>query len=100
MLILRRKEGQWVEVRHKSGDTVRIRVYNIRSRCPGQLDLAFDDPDHLFTIQRPERGTRPPDPTRDADAKPPGFREDPRHPTIPVTVDMGPFAVDTAASQA
>ncbi len=56
MLVLRRKEGQWVEITHKSGDTIRVRVYNIRTRPPGQLDLAFDDDDHNFLIQRPERG--------------------------------------------
>lgn len=55
MLILRRKEGQWVEITHKSGETIRLRVYNIRSRYPGQLDIAFDDDARNFTIQRPER---------------------------------------------
>jgi hypothetical protein len=55
MLVLRRKEGQWVEVTHKSGDTIRIRVYNIRSRYPSQLDLGFQDETHSFRIQRPER---------------------------------------------
>jgi hypothetical protein len=58
MLILRRKEGQWVEVTHRSGETIRIRVCNIRSRYPGQLDLAFDDPDRNFVIQRPERAAK------------------------------------------
>ena len=58
MLILRRKEGQWIEIKHKSGDVVRIRVYNIRTRYPGQLDLAFDDVARNFAIQRPERGPR------------------------------------------
>jgi len=57
MLVLRRKEGQWVEITHKSGDTIRVRVYNIRTRQPGQVDLAFDDDAHNFLIQRPERGT-------------------------------------------
>jgi len=56
MLILRRKEGQWVEIKHKSGDVIRVRVYNIRTRYPGQLDLAFDDDARNFSIQRPERG--------------------------------------------
>jgi hypothetical protein len=55
MLILRRKEGQWVEVRHRSGDLLRIRVYNIRSRFPGQLDMAFEDDARNFAIERPER---------------------------------------------
>lgn len=60
MLVLRRKEGQWIEITHKSGDTVRVRVYNIRTRHPGQLDLAFDDDAHNFLIQRPERGVPAP----------------------------------------
>lgn len=55
MLILRRKEGQWVEIRHRSGDTIRVRVYNIRASYPGQLDLAFDDGDRNFQVERPER---------------------------------------------
>lgn len=61
MLVLRRKEGQWVELTHRSGDTIRVRVYNVRARPGGapQLDMAFDDNDHRFTIQRPERADRP-----------------------------------------
>jgi hypothetical protein len=59
MLILRRKDGQWVELRHRSGETIRIRVYNIRSRGLGQLDLAFDDPDRNFEVVRPERRSPP-----------------------------------------
>ncbi|MGE3819133.1 MAG: hypothetical protein AB7I30_06825 [Isosphaeraceae bacterium] len=58
MLILRRKEGQWIEITHRSGDKIRIRVCNIRARYPGQLDLVLDDPDHHFVIQRAERGPR------------------------------------------
>jgi hypothetical protein len=55
MLVLRRKEGQWVEITHHSGDRILIRVYNIRCRFPGQLDMAFDDPDRHFVIQRGDR---------------------------------------------
>ena len=58
MLILRRKEGQWLEIRHRSGDLIRVRACNIRSRFPGQLDLVFDDPERHFEIHRPERGER------------------------------------------
>jgi hypothetical protein len=58
MLILRRKEGQWVEITHRSGDTIRVRVANIRSRFRGQLDLVFDDDERNFQVQRPERGSR------------------------------------------
>jgi hypothetical protein len=56
MLVLRRNEGQWLEIRHRSGDLIRIRVCNIRPwRSLGQLDLAFDDAAHNFDIHRPER---------------------------------------------
>ncbi|MBX6311940.1 MAG: hypothetical protein IRY99_03320 [Isosphaeraceae bacterium] len=54
MLVLRRKDGQWVEITHRSGDVLRFRVYNLHSQ-PGQAHLAFDDEAHHFTIQRPER---------------------------------------------
>ena len=60
MLVIRRKEGQWVDILHeKSGDTLRIRTYNIRSRHPGQIDLAFEDDARNFQIERPERGVPP-----------------------------------------
>jgi hypothetical protein len=55
MLVLRRKDGQWLEITHQSGDRILIRVYNVRCRFPGQVDMAFDDPDHHFNIQRTER---------------------------------------------
>ena len=51
MLVLRREEGQWLEITHRSGDRLRICVYNIRSRFPGQLDMAFEDTDHHFDIE-------------------------------------------------
>jgi len=57
MLVLRRKEGQWVEITHSSGDILRVRVCNIRGK-PHQLDLAFDDTPRNFDIERPERGGR------------------------------------------
>lgn len=55
MLVLKRKEGQWVEITHKSGDKLRVRVFRIREGFPSQLDLAFDDDERNFEIQRPER---------------------------------------------
>jgi uncharacterized protein Veg len=58
MLVLKRKEGQWVEITHKNGDKLRIRVYRIREGYPSQLDLAFDDEARNFEIQRPERRQR------------------------------------------
>lgn len=58
MLILRRKEGQWVEITHRSGDTIRVRVCNMRARSGRQLDLAFEDDLHNFAIERPERPAR------------------------------------------
>jgi hypothetical protein len=56
MLVLKRKEGQVVEIVHvASGDTIRVRTYNIKPQYPGQLDLAFDDPSYKFAIERSER---------------------------------------------
>jgi hypothetical protein len=55
MLVLKRKEGQWVEVTHKSGDILRIRVCLIEPGNPGHLNLVFDDQDRNFEIERPER---------------------------------------------
>ena len=55
MLVLKRKDGQWIEVTHKSGDVLRLRVYNINPDNPGRVNLAFDDDDRNFDIQRPER---------------------------------------------
>jgi hypothetical protein len=58
MLVLKRKEGQWVEVTHRSGDVLRLRVYNIAHDYPGRVNLAFDDEPRNFSIQRPERFLR------------------------------------------
>ena len=55
MLVLRRKDGQWIEVTHRSGDVLRFRVYEISGESPGRVNLAFDDPERHFAIQRPER---------------------------------------------
>lgn len=58
MLVLKRKEGQWVDIVHKSGDVLRIRVYDICGKMPARANLAFDDPARNFEIQRPERFDR------------------------------------------
>lgn len=52
MLVLKRKNNQWVELTHRSGDTIRIRVQNVSGN---RLDLVFDDPLRNFAIERPER---------------------------------------------
>lgn len=58
MLVLKRREGQWVEIRHEaSGDVLHIRAYDIDG---DRLNLAFDDAPRNFIIQRPERIVRPP----------------------------------------
>lgn len=59
MLVLRRNDGQWVEVVHRSGDVLRIRVYAVEPGWPGRVHLAFDDDARNFQIDRPERGPRP-----------------------------------------
>jgi hypothetical protein len=55
MLVLRRKSGQWVDVLHRSGDLLRIRVYDISGEFPGRANLAFEDPARNFEINRPDR---------------------------------------------
>jgi hypothetical protein len=55
MLVLKRTDGQWVDVTHKSGDVIRIRVCEIAAGSPGRLNLAFDDDARNFEIARPER---------------------------------------------
>ncbi len=59
MLVLRRTDGQWVEITHRSGDTLRLRVYDLSHEGPGRAHLAFDDPARNFEIQRPERAAKP-----------------------------------------
>lgn len=54
MLILRRREGSWIEVKHHSGDVIRIRVVNVNQRAR-QCELVLDDPAHNFLIERDER---------------------------------------------
>lgn len=70
MLVLKRKEGQWVDVTHRSGDVLRIRVCRIEPGMPGQLNLAFDDDARHFEIERPERKRRPAGDEGDAAPRP------------------------------
>jgi hypothetical protein len=55
MLVLRRSDGQWVEVTHRSGDVLRFRVYDLCREGAGRIHLAFEDSERNFNIQRPER---------------------------------------------
>ena len=52
MLVLRRKCGQWVEITHRSGDVLRVRV---SEPMHGRVDLVFDDDRFHFRIEREER---------------------------------------------
>lgn len=62
MLVLKRNDGQWVDVVHAaSGDTLRIRLYDVQPAMfggKGRANLAFDDAPRKFSIQRPERPLR------------------------------------------
>lgn len=60
MLVLKRRDGQWIDITHKSGDVLRLRVYNVRRENDrvGQVNLAFEDDARNFDIQRPERFAR------------------------------------------
>ncbi|WP_152053677.1 hypothetical protein [Tautonia marina] len=64
MLVLKRKEGQWVEIIHRSGDVIRLRVYDIQAAAgvPSRTNLAFDDAARNFEIRRPERRMPTPKP--------------------------------------
>jgi sRNA-binding carbon storage regulator CsrA len=55
VLVLKRKEGEWIEITHSSGDLLRIRVYGITN---GRANLAFDDNARNFKIERSERVAR------------------------------------------
>jgi hypothetical protein len=44
-----------VEITHRSGDMIRIRVCKIEPGQPGHLNLAFEDDARHFQIERPER---------------------------------------------
>ena len=59
MLVLKRKDGQWVDITHTSGDVLRVQVCQIDAGDPGRVKLAFDDAARNFEIERPER-KRPP----------------------------------------
>ena len=58
MLVLGRREGQWLEIVHSaSGDVLRVRTYDIVADAEGgpTLDMAFHDPARNFAIERDER---------------------------------------------
>ena len=65
MLVLKRKEGEWIEVTHRSGDVLRFTVYDL---CSGRCNLAFDDADRNFSVQRAERALKAPQAFRAAGA--------------------------------
>lgn len=55
MSVLNRKEGQWVEITHRSGDVIRFQAYGIEADAGGaRVNLAFDDT-RDFSVSRPER---------------------------------------------
>jgi hypothetical protein len=74
MLVLKRTEGDWISIRHRSGDLIMIRTYDIagpietaRGRSPGRVNVACHDPARNFEIERirwfdPGRQIRPLDP--------------------------------------
>lgn len=64
MLVLKRKDGQWVNIIHASGDVLRIRVQQVGFDGQGRVNLVFDDDAFRFTIQRPERVIAPDAPSR------------------------------------
>ncbi|QDV38344.1 hypothetical protein [Tautonia plasticadhaerens] len=73
MLVLKRKEGQWIEIIHRSGDVIRLRVYDIQAVAgsASRANLAFDDSARNFEIRRPERRVTTPRPAAAGDLAPP-----------------------------
>lgn len=55
MLVLRRKAGQSVVIRHTSGDTLTVKVSEFMGSKRPSVDLVFDDAPQCFSIERPER---------------------------------------------
>jgi len=54
VLVLKRRNDDWITIRHRSGDVIRIKTYDFRS-SPATVQLAFDDPDRNYEIQRDEK---------------------------------------------
>lgn len=58
MLVLKRTEGQWLDVIHvASGDVVRIRTCDIGADGRPRVNLVVDDAARNFAVERPERAT-------------------------------------------
>lgn len=69
MLVLRRRDGQWIEIESAAtGHVLRVRVYRRPGDRPEWVNMAFDDADHHFLIRRPERVNAPPAPPSGNDA--------------------------------
>jgi sRNA-binding carbon storage regulator CsrA len=54
MLVLRRKENQWLTISDAAGNVLRIGVEDIEVSRGRRVSLLFHDPDHHFTIVRDE----------------------------------------------
>ena len=54
MLVVTRRDGEWIEITHKSGDVLWIRTYQVERGTPSTLKLGFDDEARNFEIHRPE----------------------------------------------
>ena len=59
MLVLKRGEGEWIAIQHRSGDVLMIRTYDIvgpidtaRGSLRGRLNVACHDPERNFEIER------------------------------------------------
>jgi hypothetical protein len=54
MLILKRLDGEWIRIEHKSGDVIMIRTYNVfpSGGHRGSVQVGLHDPDRNFEISR------------------------------------------------
>jgi hypothetical protein len=70
MLVIRRTEGQWVEVTHvATGDVLRLRLYGLT--VAGRVNVAFDDLPRKFKIRRGDTTATTPAASRETAIRPP-----------------------------
>ena len=72
MLVLGRKAGQWLDITHKSGDVLRVRIDNLRLDENDRIcfDMSLDDDARNFKIERPERKVKTAQPATPAVGSP------------------------------
>ena len=92
MLAITRKDGQWVEITHHSGDKLFVRVYDFGVDETGRplVRLAFEDAPRNFAIDRPRHHEAPPAPPLRHRSRPGHVATPPHHPRSGGVPDVRP----------